>query len=177
MSQVDQNGKHDIGGQGARSSAFVAGECPAQVTREPLAELGSGLATHALRSANHRSGGDPDRVRALRLLASTLVHSTVLAKMKQSGDPLVVPIAATEPDCVATAGWAWLRANVAVPIRARDPPMGHLRRSRTRPGQIGTANARCLQALARGPGRQVGGLFTLKCTASFHPLSPAEQEV
>lgn len=71
-----------------------------------------------------------------------------LQKMAQTGEALVIPDTATDPEWVLLEGQEWLRSYVAAPIRVGGLTVGFLNADGTRPGQFTSADAQRLQAFA-----------------------------
>ena len=71
-----------------------------------------------------------------------------LAKMTQTGKPVVTMDTAANPDWVPREGWGWLRSYVAAPIQVTGLTVGFLNVDGTRPGQFGLADAHRLEAFA-----------------------------
>ena len=71
-----------------------------------------------------------------------------LVKMVQTGEPVVVPDTAADPDWVMEEGQEWRRSYVAAPIQVAGLTTGFLNVDSTRPGQFGPADARRLEAFA-----------------------------
>nr|HID13624.1 GAF domain-containing protein [Anaerolineae bacterium] len=71
-----------------------------------------------------------------------------LVKMVRTGEPVVIPDTASDPEWVLVEGWEWLRSYVAAPIQVGGLAVGFLCVDGTRPGQFGPADARRLQAFA-----------------------------
>jgi len=71
-----------------------------------------------------------------------------LAKMVQSGEPVVISDTATDPTWIKLDGREWLRSYVAAPIRVRDRTVGFLNVNGTQPDQFTPADAQRLGAFA-----------------------------
>ena len=71
-----------------------------------------------------------------------------LAKMMQTGKPLVIPDTATDPDWMHESGWEWIGSYVGAPIKLSDTTAGFLAVYGARPGQFGPADAQRLEAFA-----------------------------
>jgi len=71
-----------------------------------------------------------------------------LLRMRDSGEPVVIPDTAVASDWTPSAGKEWRRSYVATPVRVSDTTVGFLNVTSTRPGQFGPADARRLQAFA-----------------------------
>jgi PAS domain S-box-containing protein len=71
-----------------------------------------------------------------------------LAKMMQTGQPLVIRNTATDPDWIHESGWEWIRSYVGAPIRLNDTTAGFLAVYGTHPGQFDLADAQRLDAFA-----------------------------
>ena len=71
-----------------------------------------------------------------------------LAKMTQTGKPVITMDTAANPDWVPREGWGWLRSYVAAPIQVTGLTVGFLNVDGTRPGQFGLADAHRLEAFA-----------------------------
>jgi len=81
-------------------------------------------------------------------VAIPIVKYPSLLKMRDSGEPVVIPDTATDPNWTPSAGGEWRRSYVAAPIRVGDTTVGFLNVVSTQPGQFGPADARRLQAFA-----------------------------
>jgi signal transduction histidine kinase len=71
-----------------------------------------------------------------------------LAKMMQTGKPVVVPNTATDPGWVPQEGREWLRSYVAAPIHIGGRMVGFLNVNSIHAGQFGPPDARRLELLA-----------------------------
>ncbi len=71
-----------------------------------------------------------------------------LARMAQTGQPLIIPDTSVNPDWILLEGREWLRSYVGAPIRVGDTTVGFLNVNGTRPGQFSPADARRLKAFA-----------------------------
>ena len=71
---------------------------------------------------------------------------SILAKLMQTGEPILIPDTATDPDWVPLKGWEWLQSYVSAPIRVAGEVVGALNVDGSRPGQFGPADARRLEA-------------------------------
>ena len=71
-----------------------------------------------------------------------------LAKMMQTGKPVVVPNTATDPRWVLEEGREWLRSYVAAPIHISGRMVGFLNVNSIHPEQFGPSDARRLELLA-----------------------------
>jgi PAS domain S-box-containing protein len=71
-----------------------------------------------------------------------------LVRMKQTGEPIVVPDTAADPDWVPGKSENWLRSYVAAPIQSGGLTVGFLNVNSTRPGRFGSADAHRLEAFA-----------------------------
>lgn len=81
-------------------------------------------------------------------LQMPVVDYPSLTRMMQTGKPLVIPDTASDPDWVQRAGWEWLRSYVSAPIQVAGQTVGFLNVDRTQLGQVGSADARRLEAFA-----------------------------
>jgi len=71
-----------------------------------------------------------------------------LAKMAQTGEPVVVPDTVSDPDWVSLEGEEWLRSYVGAPIRVGGVTVGFLNVDSSRPGQFGPTDANRLRVFA-----------------------------
>jgi len=71
-----------------------------------------------------------------------------LVKMAQTGEPVVIPDTAADPDWMPMESQEWRRSYVGAPIRVKDLVVGFLNVAGTRPGQFGLADGRWLEAFA-----------------------------
>ena len=71
-----------------------------------------------------------------------------LARMVESGKPVVAPDVASDPVWSPSAGWEWLHSYVGSPIRVGGVTVGFLNVASTQRGQFGPADAQRLEAFA-----------------------------
>jgi len=71
-----------------------------------------------------------------------------LQRMARTGEPLVIPDTAADPDWVVLPGREWLRSYVAAPICVGGVVIGFMNVDGVCPGQFGPADARALAAFA-----------------------------
>ncbi|MDY7075519.1 MAG: GAF domain-containing protein [Chloroflexota bacterium] len=70
-----------------------------------------------------------------------------LTKMVETGEPILIPNTATNPDWVPRKDLCWLNSYIAAPIRLADETVGFLNVNGIHPNQFGPNDARRLQAL------------------------------
>ncbi len=71
-----------------------------------------------------------------------------LSKMRDGGEPIIIPDTSVDSDWVPSAGGEWRRSYVAAPIRVGDTTVGFLNVSGNQPGQFGPADAQRLKTFA-----------------------------
>jgi len=71
-----------------------------------------------------------------------------LMKMVETGDAVLIPDTAADPEWVKLKGWEWLRSYVAAPLRVKGATLGFLCVDGTKPGQFTPADAWRLKAFA-----------------------------
>jgi signal transduction histidine kinase len=86
-----------------------------------------------------------DQMASLRIPTAKFPN---LAKMMQTGKPVVVPNTATDPWWVLEEGREWLRSYVAAPIHISGRTVGFLNVNSIHPGQFSPSDARRLELLA-----------------------------
>ncbi|MCP4535769.1 MAG: GAF domain-containing protein [Chloroflexi bacterium] len=79
---------------------------------------------------------------------SSITEYASLEKMIQTGEPLVIPYTAADPDWAPREGWEWLQSYVGAPIRVAGLIVGFLSVDGVWPGQFNLGDVQRLQAFA-----------------------------
>jgi two-component sensor histidine kinase len=82
-------------------------------------------------------------------LSMPVTEYRTLSRMTHTGEPLVIPDTALDPQWTSRPGWEKLRSYVSAPIQVAGETIGFLNVDGSRPGQFSRADAQRLEAFAQ----------------------------